>query len=138
MNLLSSLLSEDIDMNFEYVASVVITGITVVFIGLILLVVILLLFGLISKVRRKAAGKKVRTDSEIKADKVLLPSEEISSAVPEIEDEIEEEIVAVISAAIAHMSAKSGKKLTLKSVKTAKPQRTAWAAAGLIDNTRPF
>lgn len=138
MNLLSSLLSEDIDMNFEYVASVVITGITVVFIGLILLVVILLLFGLISKVRRKSAGKKVRTDSEIKADKVLLPSEEISSAVPEIEDEIEEEIVAVISAAIAHMSAKSGKKLTLKSVKTAKPQRTAWAAAGLIDNTRPF
>ncbi len=138
MNLLSSLLSEDIDMNFEYVASVVITGITVVFIGLILLVVILLLFGLISKVRRKAAGKKVRTDSEIKADKVLLPSEEISSAVPEIEDDIEEEIVAVISAAIAHMSAKSGKKLTLKSVKTAKPQRTAWAAAGLIDNTRPF
>ena len=138
MNLLSSLLSEDIDMNFEYVASVVITGITVVFIGLILLVVILLLFGLISKVRRKSAGKKVRIDSEIKADKVLLPSEEISNAAPEIEDDIEEEIVAVISAAIAHMSAKSGKKLTLKSVKTAKPQRTAWAAAGLIDNTRPF
>lgn len=138
MNLLSSLLSEDIDMNFEYVTSVVITGITVVFIGLILLVVILLLFGLISKVRRKAAGKKVRIESEIKADKVSLPSEEIVSAVPEIEDDIEEEIVAVISAAIAHMSAKSGKKLTLKSVKTAKPQRTAWAAAGLIDNTRPF
>lgn len=138
MNFLSSLLAEDIDMNFEYVTSVVITGITVVFIGLILLVVILLLFGLISKVRKKTAGKKVLTDSEIKADKVVLPSEEIASATPEIEDDIEEEIVAVISAAIAHMSAKSGKKLTLKSVKTAKPQRTAWAAAGLIDNTRPF
>ncbi len=138
MNFLSSLLAEDIDMNFEYVTSVVITGITVVFIGLILLVVILLLFGLISKVRKKTVGKKVRTDSEIKADKVVLPSEKIASAAPEIEDDIEEEIVAVISAAIAHMSAKSGKKLTLKSVKTAKPQRTAWAAAGLIDNTRPF
>ena len=138
MNFLSSLLAEDIDMNFEYVTSVVITGITVVFIGLILLVVILLLFGLISKVRKKTVGKKVRTDSEIKADKVVLPSEKIASAAPEIEDDIEEERVAVISAAIAHMSAKSGKKLTLKSVKTAKPQRTAWAAAGLIDNTRPF
>lgn len=138
MNFLSSLLAEDIDMNFEYVTSVVVTGLTVVFIGLILLVIILLIFGLISKVKRMSADKKVHTDNEIKTGNTVLPSAEVVKATPEIEDDIEEEIVAVISAAIAHMSAKSGKKLTLKSVKTAKPQRTAWAAAGLIDNTRPF
>ncbi len=138
MNFLSSLLAEDIDMNFEYVTSVVVTGLTVVFIGLILLVIILLIFGLISKVKRMSSDKKVHTDNEIKTGNTVLPSAEVVKATPEIEDDIEEEIVAVISAAISHMSAKSGKKLALKSINAAKPQRTAWAAAGLIDNTRPF
>ena len=46
--------------------------------------------------------------------------------------------VAVIMAAISAMSSAEGKKLVLKSVKTAKPQRPAWSTAGIIDNTRPF
>ena len=138
MNLLSSLLAGDVDMNFEYVASVVITGITVVFIGLVLLVVILLLFGLISKVRRKSADKKAELKNTVKNSDASMPKVETIKPTLEIEDNIEEEIVAVITAAIAHMSEKSGKRLALKSIKTAKPQRTAWAAAGLMDNTRPF
>ncbi len=138
MNVLSSLLAGDIDMNFEYVSSVVITGITVVFIGLILLVVILLVFGLISTAKRKSADKKAELNNNIKTSGAVMPSVEMAEQVPVIEDNIEEEIVAVITAAIAHMSEKSGKKLALKSIKTVKPQRTAWAAAGLIDNTRPF
>ena len=56
----------------------------------------------------------------------------------EIEDGIEEEVVAVIAAAIAAMGASSGKKLALRSIKTAKSSRSAWAAAGIADNTRPF
>ncbi len=138
MNLIGSLLSEEIDMNFEYVASVVVTGLTVVFSGLILLVIILLLFGLISKVQRNYADKKAGSKNNVKTEKVASPSAEILKTAPEIEDNIEEEIVAVITAAIAHMSEKSGKKLKLRSIKTAKPQRTEWAIAGLIDNTRPF
>ena len=138
MNLLSSLLAGDIDMNFEYVASVVITGITVVFIGLVLLVVILLLFGLISKVRRNSADKKAELKNNVKNSDAPMPKVETIKPTLEIEDNIEEEIVAVITAAIAHMSEKSGKRHAIKSIKTAKPQRTAWAAAGLMDNTRPF
>lgn len=138
MNLLSSLLAENIDMNFEYVASVVITGITVVFIGLVLLVVILLLLGLISKAKIKSADKKAELKNTVKTDVASMPKVEPAKPALEIEDNIEEEIVAVITAAIAHMSEKSGKRLTLKSIKTAKPQRTVWAAAGLMDNTRPF
>lgn len=138
MNWMSSLLAEDVDMNFEYVASVVITGITVVFIALILLVIILSLFGLVSKLKTKSANKKAEGKKADKADDTAsVKIQEVSTA-PAVEDGIEEEIVAVISAAIAEMSAKSGKKLALKSIKAAKPQRTAWAAAGLIDNTRPF
>lgn len=137
MNLMSSLLADNVTMNFEYVASVVITGITVVFIGLILLVIILSLFGLISKLRT-SANKKAESKKADKTDDTLSVKVQTASTAPVVEDGIEEEIVAVISAAIAEISAKSGKKLALKSIKAAKPQRTAWAAAGLIDNTRPF
>lgn len=138
MNLVSSLFAGDVDMNFEYVASVVITGLTVVFLGLILLVIILSVFGLISKLKLKSANKKADAEKEDKPDTAASVNVQAAVTTPSVEDGIEEEIVAVISAAIAHMSAKSGKKLALKSIKASKPQRTAWAAAGLIDNTRPF
>lgn len=138
MNLMSSLLAEENDMNFEYVSSVVITGLTVVFLGLILLVIILSLFGLISKLRTRSANKKAEVNKTAKVEEKASVNVQASITAPAVEDGIEEEIVAVISAAIAEMSAKSGKRLSLKSIKASKPQRTAWAAAGLIDNTRPF
>ena len=47
-------------------------------------------------------------------------------------------MVAVIAAAIAAMGAASGKRLALRSVRTAKGSRSAWASAGIADNTRPF
>ncbi len=139
MNFIGSLLAEDIDMNVEYVASVVITGITVVFIGLILLVIILFIFGLFSKVKTKRLNRKTEA-SQIETKNIGTEKtvKEISPAAPVSEDVIEEEIIAVIAAAVAEMGAKSGKRLAVKSIKASKPQRTAWATAGLIDNTRPF
>ena len=137
MNLMSSLLAEEIDMNIEYVSSVVITGITVVFIGLIVLVLILYVFGFFSNIKTKSAEKKKAIKSADKVDDKITAGIKTTKA-PAIDDGIEGEIVAVISAAIAAMSEKSGKKLMLKSIKASKPQRSAWAAAGLIDNTRPF
>ena len=139
MNLLSSLLAEDVDMNFEYVASVVITGLTVVFLCLIILVIILFLFGLVSKAKRRYNEKIAESNRTEKTTvDIAIPKVQEVKTVPDVEDGIEEEIVAVIIAAIVQISEKSGKRLALKSIKTAKPQRTAWAAAGLIDNTRPF
>lgn len=137
MNLMSSLHAEEIDMNIEYVSSVVITGITVVFIGLIVLVLILYVFGFISNIKTKSSDKKKVIKSADKSDSKVTAGIKTTKA-PVIDDGIEEEIVAVISAAVAAMSEKSGKKLILKSIKASKPQRSAWAAAGLIDNTRPF
>ena len=139
MNLLSSLLAEDVDMNFEYVVSVVITGLTVVFLCLIILVIILFLFGLVSKAKRRYNEKIAESNRTEKTTvDIAIPKVQEVKTVPDVEDGIEEEIVAVIIAAIVQISEKSGKRLALKSIKTAKPQRTAWAAAGLIDNTRPF
>ena len=124
------------DLGAGTVASVVITGIVVVFIGLILLVSI---YGKIFDViNGRAARKAEEAKKAAEAAKAVAKPEPIKAAAPVVEDGIEEETVAVIMAAISAMSSAEGKKLVLKSVKTAKPQRPAWSTAGVIDNTRPF
>ena len=124
------------DLGAGTVASVVITGIVVVFIGLILLVSI---YGKIFDViNGRAARKAEEAKKAAEAAKAVAKPEPIKAAAPVVEDGIEEETVAVIMAAISAMSSAEGKKLVLKSVKTAKPQRPAWSTAGIIDNTRPF
>lgn len=79
-----------------------------------------------------------RQKKAAEAAKAVAKPEPIKAVAPVVEDGIEEETVAVIMAAISAMSSAEGKKLVLKSVKTAKPQRPAWSTAGIIDNTRPF
>ena len=59
----------------------------------------------------------------------------------QVEDGIEEEVVAVISAAIAAMMSAEGVpagSYAVKSVKRAREARPAWAMAGMQQNTRPF
>ena len=52
-------------------------------------------------------------------------------------DGIPEEVIAVISAAVATMY--GGKdKVRIKSVKKSGSKRSAWANAGVLENTRPF
>lgn len=123
------------------VASVVITGIVVVFIALILLILLVTIYGSIFKVinNRKAKKAEDAKKADEKAKTVeTKPQQEAKVTIPVVEDGIEEETVAVIMAAISAMSSASGKNLVLRSVKTAKPQRSAWSAAGIIENTRPF
>ena len=118
------------DLGAGTVASVVITGIVVVFIGLVLLILLVSIYGKIFDVINGRAARK--------AEEAKKAAEAAKAAAPVVEDGIEEETVAVIMAAISAMSSAEGKKLVLKSVKTAKPQRPAWSTAGIIDNTRPF
>ena len=139
--LLSSKLSGK-DYTATDIASVVITGMSVVFIGLILLVLFVSIYGGIfnkrnqkKKATEEAAKKAAEAEKAKQAENKPAPA--VSKA-PVIEDGIEEEIVAVIAAAVAAMGAKSGKKLVVKSVKRSVSQRDPWAAAGLVDNTRPF
>jgi Na+-transporting methylmalonyl-CoA/oxaloacetate decarboxylase gamma subunit len=125
------------DLGAGTVASVVITGIVVVFIGLVLLILLVSIYGKIFDVINSRAARKAEEAKKAAAKAVAKP-EPIKAAAPVVEDGIEEETVAVIMAAISAMSSAEGKKLVLKSVKTAKPQRPAWSTAGIIDNTRPF
>lgn len=127
------------DLGAGTVASVVITGIVVVFIGLVLLILLVSIYGKIFDViNNRAARKAEEAKKAAEAAKAAAKPEPIKVAAPVVEDGIEEETVAVIMAAISAMSSAEGKKLVLKSVKTAKPQRPAWSTAGIIDNTRPF
>ena len=140
-NILNSaqLLLKGTDRNLEIgtISSVVITGIVVVFIGLILLILFVSLYGKIFETieNRKAKKAKAKLEKAL-AETTVAPQTPV--APPVVEDGIEEEIVAVIAAAVAAMGAKAGKKMVLKSVKTAKPSRPVWANAGIIENTRPF
>lgn len=120
------------------VASVVITGIVVVFIALILLILCVSIYGKIfDAINKRSAAKAEAKAQAAKAEAPAKPAAPAAPA-PVVEDGIGDETVAVIMAAISAMEGSSGKKLVLKSVKTAKPQRPAWSAAGIIENTRPF
>ncbi len=137
----AQLLLKGTDRNLDSgtVSSVVITGVVVVFIGLILLIFFVFLYGRIFEVIN---NKKSEKSKKILENKVSVASNQNnknqSEPIPIIENGIDEEVVAVITAAIMAMSAKSGKKLALKSVKHAKPSRPVWANAGIAENTRPF
>ena len=128
------------------ITSVVVTGLVVVFIGLILLILFVSIYGKVFDTINKNKAAKAKAEAEAKLKEAakgevkpmapVIRSEQAQP--PEVEDGIEEEIVAVIAAAIAAMGAAGGKKLALRSIKTAKGSRSAWASAGIAENTRPF
>lgn len=137
----AQLLLKGTDRNLDSgtVSSVVITGVVVVFIGLILLIFFVFLYG---RIFEAINNKKSEKSKKILENKVSATSNQNnnnqSEPIPIIENGIDEEVIAVITSSIMAMSAKSGKKLALKSVKHAKPIRPVWANAGIAENTRPF
>lgn len=147
---LAQLLSSNIppdqtDLGGETIASVVITGISVVFIGLIILILLVTLYGKIFEGINKSAEAKAKAKAEAEAKaKAAEAKAEVKAAptapapAPVVEDGVGEEVVAAIMGALSAMYAGSGKKPVLKGVKAVKPRRSAWSAAGVMENTRPF
>ncbi len=133
----SAMLAEGPEMTSTYVASVVITGIVVVFLALILLIALFSLLGYTMNISKKSDKKEKAAPKPAPAPKPVAVVTKPAAA-PIVEDGIDEEVVAVIMAAICAMSEQSGKKLRLHSVKSAGTARPACATAGLIDYTRPF
>ena len=121
-------------MDSTFVGAVVLTGLTVVFIALILLVVFFSLQG------------KVLSSRLSDVDKAVSPTaNKASSNVPQVSlnqaSSDEDEVVAVISAVIASLSLSDGKTYKVKSIKPAKSYsagKPAWSMAGLRENTTPF
>lgn len=121
-------------MDMSYVVAVVITGLVVVFLGLILLIAFITAIGAIFKKidQNKAAAKA-------EAHAPAAPKASVQPAAVSSSDD--DEVIAVISAAVAMMSAADGTSYRIKSVKAAAQNgssRSAWAMAGLRETTNPF
>lgn len=126
---------------FELALNVTITGLVLVFAMLLLLVAILILFGKISVAIQNAADKKAaKLREEALSAMAASDSDEEKTVATVVSDNdgLSEEVVAVISAAISTMYMGSGKKPVIKAIKKSAGRRSAWANAGISDNTRAF
>lgn len=114
------------------VAVVAGTGISLVFLILILLTLIITLqgkiFGAVQE-RKKAKAEPVQA-----LEPAPAPAAPVKCP-PLVEEGIPEEVVAVIAAAVA---ASSGGKYTLRSLTRASSGRGSWGAAGVVSGTEPF
>lgn len=115
-------------------AMTVLIGLVVVIATLLVLTGIFYLFGYImdgaARKAKKAAQKKMAAVVENEAAPAVKA--------PAVQEGIPGEVVAAIAAAVA-MMAPEGKRYALKSVSRKDVGgRSAWAAAGIADNTRPF
>lgn len=121
-------------------AKVILTGFVVVFAVLILLILIIKLYSIIVQ-KAQQGGKKKKEKIKVKEDtpSVSAPAAApvAASPAPSVQDGVTDEVVAVISAAVATMYGSSGK-ARIKSIKKSNSGRSAWANAGILDNTRPF
>lgn len=122
-------------MEMSYVIAVVITGLVVVFLGLVLLIAFITAIGAIfKKIDEKKAAAKAAEAAEKPAE---APKAALQPAASSSDDD---EVIAVISAAVAMMAAADGTTYRVKSVKASKSVSAgnAWAAAGLRESTAPF
>lgn len=130
-------------MSGSFIAAMTITGIAVVFAGLLILVLYLTLSGKIFQslgIGKEKPKKEASAPAPKPAPKPAAPAVKKVSA-PVVPAEDEDEIAAVIAAVIAAMSAEDGKTYAVRSVKPVRRAgngRSAWAQAGLSDLTAPF
>lgn len=119
-------------------AKVILTGFLVVFAVLMLLIGIIKLYSFaIGRALQRADVRKRRKIEMVDVPETPpVPAPRIFAPPEDEDDEVPEEIVAVIAAAVATMYGSPGK-ARIKSIKKA-GGRSAWANAGVMDNTRSF
>ncbi|MBQ4346713.1 MAG: OadG family protein [Oscillospiraceae bacterium] len=126
------------EMTKSFIAAMTITGLAVVFLGLLILVVYLTLSGKLF-VRLGIGQPKPKKAPAAPAPKpVAAPKSAVPAAVA---GEDEDEIAAVIAAVVAAMSTADGTAYAVRSIKPVRrvgSGRSAWAQAGMADLTAPF
>lgn len=119
------------------VGIITLTGILIVF---AILAILIFLFWLLGTIFKNIDKKK-----KAEAAKAAAPAAPVAVSAPAAAEEIEEdgdsdeEIMAVISAAIAAYAEEEGTSYTIRDVKRRDSRtRSAWSLAGIGENTRPF
>ncbi len=127
-------------MYTDVAVNVTFTGIVIVFSMLLLLVLVLVLFGFVASIPTKIAAKKAEKLRKAQLEKMAADTLEVQeeTVAPVTASTNELEIVAVISAAISAMYSGTGKKAVIRSIKKSGSRRSAWASAGIADNTKSF
>lgn len=126
----------EIQMEWSYVGAVVISGLVIVFVALILLIAAVWVMGRIFTAVK--SGKSGGGDKPKEIAPAPQPKNDTPSVSADTEDE--SEIIAVIAAAVAAMSAECGKPLRIHSIKRAGSisKANSWARAARSENTRAF
>lgn len=113
---------------------VTICGLVIVFAMLVLLVVIIMAFGgIMDKINGVEKVKPTKTEK--KAEHAPVAPAPVVTV-----EEDNDEIIAVIAAAVDAIYAETGVKPVIRRIKpaAAKGTRSVWAAAGVFENTRAF
>ena len=124
------------NVDWSLALSVLFSGIVIVFIVLIILIIVV---GLFDKVLEALTGKK-KKEKAPKEPTPPAPKVEAPKAAPvalEAKGD-DDEVIAVISAAVAPMGSEDGKTYRIKSVKRVREARNPWHMAGISQNTMPF
>ena len=113
------------------------SGFAIVFGMLLILVVMIAIFGLFGKAGNGKSDKKAKPEKLPKVKKMAEPSpvKNVVNATSNVDDD---EVIAVISAAVAMMYEGTGKKAVIRSIRPSSAGRSAWANAGIRDNVRAF
>ena len=118
-------------LQINYAVDVTLAGIVIVFGMLVLLVAIISIFGgVMSGTTKRAKAKKEEKPQAPKAEKTVAVA---TPAVVENDDEI----IAVISAAVYSMYEGTGVKPIIKAIRPS-VGRNAWSMAGIRQNTKSF
>lgn len=120
------------------VGIITLTGILFVFV--ILAILIFMFWGLGKIMKNKGNKKKSPPQQPVKTEQKTEPKTvaAVDNASYVTNDD---EIIAVISAAIAAYSEEDGVNYRIRDIKrkdNGRPVRPAWGLAGIVDNTRPF
>lgn len=120
-------------------AKVILTGFIVVFSMLVLLIIIIKLYSAVISGVQNAADRKRRKKEKVveSLGTATVVQKPAYITAPTIEEGIPDEVIAVIAAAV-EASCEPEAKTRIKSIKKSNGGRSAWANAGVLDNTRPF
>jgi len=124
--------------NWGLIGSTVVTGVVIVFLILAILIFFLWAMGKIFQAVGNAKKKKTEENALVIAVAPAVSESQADEA--EIyEESDDDEIIAVISAAIAAYGEAEGKQYRIMGVKKReKSQRPSWGAAGISENMRGF
>lgn len=121
------------------VGIITITGILVVFFILAILIFLFWLMGTVFQNIDKSKKAKAEAAKAAAAKAAPAPAPVAVEEVAEEDEDNDDEIMAVISAAIAAYAEEEGTSYTIRDVKRRdKRARSAWSLAGIGENTRPF